>query len=188
MQPLDEDELAAIFRRIEKAARVRPRQLDAQQRRTSFTEVDPGLSPAEALREARRCLSCGCGKAGDCRVRRLATDYGADPRRFAGERRRFRQDLSHPDIVYEPGKCIVCDACVRVAAAAGEKLGVAIVGRGFKVTMATPFDEPLSAALQKAAEACAAACPTGALTLRRGRACELCGRVQITDLIAPTPP
>ena len=42
----------------------------------------------------------------------------ACPRRFAGARRRFSQDVSHPEIVYEPGKCISCDACVRIAAAA----------------------------------------------------------------------
>ena len=47
----------------------------------------------------------------------------ACPRRFAGARRRFSQDVSHPEIVYEPGKCISCDACVRIAAAAGEPLG-----------------------------------------------------------------
>ena len=79
-----------------------------------------------------------CRKSDCCLVRTLATEYGADPGRFAGARRRFTQDTSHPDIVYEPGKCILCDACVRIAAAAGEPLGLAAIGRGFDVAVAAP--------------------------------------------------
>jgi predicted molibdopterin-dependent oxidoreductase YjgC len=98
-----------------------------------------------------------------------------DVYRFAGERRRFSQDLSHPEIVYEPGKCIACDACVRIAAAAGEELGLALSGRGFDVRVAVPFDQPLSEGLRHAARRCAEACPTGALALRSARACDGCG-------------
>jgi NADH dehydrogenase/NADH:ubiquinone oxidoreductase subunit G len=107
-------------------------------------------------------------------VRSLATEYGADPYRFAGARRRFSQDLSHPEIVYEPGKCICCDACVRIAAAAGEDRGLAMIGRGFDVAVAVPFGQPLSSALRKVARQCAEACPTGALALRAARSCDLC--------------
>ena len=59
-------------------------------------------------------------------MRSLATEYEVDVYRFSGARRRFSQDLSHPDIIYEPGKCISCDACVRIAAAASERLGLAV--------------------------------------------------------------
>ncbi|HUU98043.1 MAG TPA: FAD-dependent oxidoreductase [Phycisphaerae bacterium] len=183
MRALDEQELAALFRRIEKAPRVRGRAkmifapTDVEQPRSSFVEVEAGLSEAQAIEEARRCLTCGCRKAEDCRVRRYATEYGVDPCRFSGERRRFSRDLSHPEIVYEPGKCIMCEACVRIAAEAKEELGVAIVGRGFSVTMQVPFERPLSEGLQRVAERCAQACPTGALALRTQRACDLtvCG-------------
>jgi NADH dehydrogenase/NADH:ubiquinone oxidoreductase subunit G len=126
------------------------------------------------VREARRCLSCGCRKADCCLVRSLATEYDVDVYRFAGQRRRFSQDLSHPEIIYEPGKCISCDACVRIAAAAGEELGLAMIGRGFDVAVAVPFGRPLSEGLRHAAQQCAAACPTGALALRTARSCDAC--------------
>ena len=91
----------------------------------SFDEVEAGLVRRRTPAARRgRCLTCGCRKADCCRVRTLATEYDADPYRFAGARRRFSQDVSHPEIVYEPGKCIMCDACVRIAAAAGEALGL----------------------------------------------------------------
>jgi NADH dehydrogenase/NADH:ubiquinone oxidoreductase subunit G len=110
-------------------------------------------------------------------VRTLATEYAADAGRFAGARRRFSQDTSHPEIVYEPGKCILCDACVRIAAAAGEALGLTAIGRGFDVAVAAPFGQPLSEALRKVALRCAEACPSGALALRSARSCDLgnCG-------------
>jgi formate dehydrogenase major subunit len=174
MQPVDDAERAAIFRAIESAARVATAELPMERRLASFDEVEQGLADSDAAREARRCLSCGCRKADCCLVRSLATEYDVDVYRFTGQRRRFSQDVSHPEIVYEPGKCISCDACVRIAAAAGEELGLAAIGRGFDVAVAVPFGRPLSEGLLHAAQRCAAACPTGALALRTARSCDAC--------------
>lgn len=174
MQPVDDAERAAIFRAIESAARVHADEIPMERRLASFDEVEDGLPHPDAAREARRCLSCGCRKADCCLVRSLATEYDVDMYRFAGQRRRFSQDVSHPEIIYEPGKCISCDACVRLAAAAGEELGLAMIGRGFDVTVAVPFGRPLSEGLRHAAQRCAAACPTGALALRTARSCDAC--------------
>jgi formate dehydrogenase major subunit len=174
LRPVDDAERAEIFRSIESARRPHAEELPRQRRVTSFDEVEPGLGAEDARREAQRCLSCGCRKADCCSVRALAAAHGADPYRFAGARRRFSQDLSHPEIVYEPGKCIMCDACVRVAADAGEPLGLSIVGRGFDVSVAVPFGAPLSEGLRTAARRCVEVCPSGALALRTLRACDLC--------------
>jgi NADPH-dependent glutamate synthase beta subunit-like oxidoreductase/ferredoxin len=174
MRPVDDAERAAIFRAIEKSPRVHTDELPMELRRTSFAEVDHGLTAEDAAREARRCLSCGCRKADCCTVRNLATEYEADVYRYAGQRRRFAQDDSHPEIVYEPGKCISCDICVRIAAAGGEALGVAMIGRGFDVAVAVPFGRPLSEGLRETARRCAEACPSGALALRTARSCDLC--------------
>ena len=174
MRPIDDHERAAILRAIEKAARVRLPEIDMERRLAGFDEVESGLPDDAAQREARRCLTCGCRKADCCQVRFLSAQYRADPYHFAGARRRFSQDGSHPEIIYEPGKCIMCDACVRIAEDAGEPLGVSIIGRGFDVTVAVPFDQPLSDGLREAARRCAEACPSGALALRTARSCDLC--------------
>jgi len=174
MRPIDDAERAAIFRAIERSARVPAPRIPIEQRTATFDEVERGLPPDDAMREARRCLSCGCRKQDCCLVRSLANEYEVDVYRFAGARRRFSQDLSHPEIVYEPGKCISCDACVRIAAAAGETLGLAMIGRGFDVAVAVPFRKPLAEGLRHAARRCAEACPTGALALRTARSCDAC--------------
>jgi formate dehydrogenase major subunit len=175
LQPIDDQELAAIFRNIEQHAQESVRELDPVRRRASFDEIVASFDRDTAMEEAKRCMSCGCTAAVGCSVRRWATEYQADPTRFLGARRRYERDDSHPQVIYEPGKCILCDACVRIAEESREELGVALVGRGFQVAMGVPFDRPLSEGLREVAERCAAACPTGALEIRRLRSCDLAG-------------
>jgi formate dehydrogenase major subunit len=171
MGKLDEREMAEFFRGIESQARARPGHLAVECRATSFDEVGPTLSPEQARVEARRCLGCGCYKATSCQLRQYATEYGADPTRFAGVRRRFRRDGSHPQVVYEPGKCILCGACVAVAEHAGDGLGLAIVGRGFEASVAVPLEGSLVEALPSVAREVAAVCPTGAFALKGEGGC-----------------
>jgi formate dehydrogenase major subunit len=166
MGKLDEDELAELFRRIESSARARMPELAVSERVRNFDEVELGLPLEEALKESGRCMECGCWKSTTCQLRQIATEYGADPLRFAGARRRFQRDMSHPDIVYEPGKCILCGACVKAAAAAGDELGLAIVGRGFDATVAVPLRGTLVEGLPTAAKRAAEVCPTGAFALK----------------------
>lgn len=151
MGRLEEAELATLLREASPEPPVRP------------SGEGGGFTSAEALREARRCLQCECAKLAECRLRRLATEYHASPSRFRYERRRFWRDSSHPQVVYEPGKCIACGLCLQITERAGEPLGLAFVGRGFSVRTAVPFHESLAAGLQRSAAECVAACPTGAL-------------------------
>ncbi|HOX59490.1 MAG TPA: FAD-dependent oxidoreductase [Candidatus Paceibacterota bacterium] len=170
---LSEDELAVFLRGIEQAPRAPMPHLPMAKRQTTFEEVELGFSPEAATRESRRCLGCGCGKAIPCRLRQFATEYGVDPQRFVGERRHFARDTSHPEIIFEPGKCIICGACVQVAAQAGEELGLSFIGRGFQVTVAAPFNKPMAEALRKSARRAAEVCPTGAIMLK-GTGCAGC--------------
>jgi ferredoxin len=126
-----------------------------------------GFTPEEARIEAERCLRCACERASNCRLRTFADRYDAHATRYAGERRTFDIDDSHPDIVFEPGKCIACGICVRLAAEAHEELGMAFIGRGFGVRAAAPFNSAMVEGLREVALACADACPTGALIRRQ---------------------
>jgi len=122
-----------------------------------------GFTDDQARREAGRCLHCDCRKAYNCRLRERCDQYGARPTRYKGDRRSFVQHRQHPKVIYEPGKCIDCGLCIQIAAAEGEKLGLAFVGRGFDVRVAVPFDYSMEQALEHAAAKCVEACPTGAL-------------------------
>jgi NADH dehydrogenase/NADH:ubiquinone oxidoreductase subunit G len=131
------------------------------------TEVPPQSRFArptlQAQAQAARCLHCDCRGLASCKLRRYATLYGADPRRYKAPRRQFQQDAQHAQVIYEPGKCIDCGLCVEIAAASGEKLGLTYIGRGFDVRIGVPLGHSLAEALTKVAAQCVAACPTAAL-------------------------
>ena len=171
MNKLDEQELAAFFRQVEEAPRAAMAERPAAERIRDFGEIEAGFPPETAKREAARCMNCGCWKATTCQLRQYSTEYGADPLRFAGARRKFERDSSHPEIVYEPGKCILCGACVVIAAEAGERLGLAIVGRGFEATVAVPLKGTLAEAIPAVARRVADICPTGAFALKGAGTC-----------------
>jgi len=134
--------------------------------RVEPADPDAGFTDDEARREAARCLHCDCRKADNCRLRDCAEAYGAKAAHFRGPRRDFVQIREHPDVIYEPGKCIACGLCIQIARNAGEEPGLSFVGRGFDVRVAVPFERPMSEALRKVAAECVAACPTGALAMR----------------------
>jgi len=129
-------------------------------------DADAGYTPAEAAAEAKRCMHCDCRKADNCKLRDYAEAYDAKPAHFRTERREFLQNLEHPDVIYEPGKCICCGLCVRISQQEGERFALSFVGRGFGVQVAPSLDRDISEALQAAAGKCVEACPTGALAMR----------------------
>jgi ferredoxin len=134
--------------------------------RVAPSQNDGGFTDAQARQEAARCLHCDCRKAESCKLRQYAQQYGARPSRYEGQRHRFVRCVEHPDVIYEPGKCIDCGLCIKIAAKAGEKLGLTFIGRGFDVRVAVPFDRSMAEALKHAANQCVTACPTGALAFK----------------------
>lgn len=172
MGKMTEEELAEFFRNIEETPRTPMPKIPVEERVDNFREVEIGFPKELAVSEANRCMGCGCGKADTCSLRQYATEYGADPLRFSGARRQFQRDFTHPEIVYEPGKCILCGACVAVAARAGEGLGLSIVGRGFEASVAVPLKGTMAEALPTVAARAAEVCPTGAFSLKSACLCK----------------
>lgn len=125
-----------------------------------------GFTPEQAAKEAEYCLHCDCRKESSCKLRIYAAEYGAKATQYRGKRRVFEQKIEHPDVIYEPGKCISCGICVRITETQKEKLGLTFIGRGFDVRVAVPFDKSITEGLAKTAREVVQSCPTGALAFK----------------------
>ena len=131
-----------------------------------------GLSKAQVIAEAARCLHCDCRAIDDCKLRTLSDEYKANQKHYWSEDRKavqkfgFSQEnktIQEEFVIYEPNKCIKCGICVRITEEHKEKFGMSFIGRGFDVVVGVPFDEALKDGIADVAEQVVKECPTGAL-------------------------
>lgn len=107
-----------------------------------------------------------CARNGVCELQRIAHHLRATlrPKGLHRLSRSLPIDDSHPAVVYDPNKCVLCGRCVRVCRRYSGVLGFA--HRGFGRVVTTFGDRPLGETACQGCAACAAVCPTGALVAR----------------------
>jgi [NiFe] hydrogenase diaphorase moiety small subunit len=112
---------------------------------TSCTHpAQPGMqveSRSEEITEKRRTLVqmlfvegnhfCpSCEKSGDCKLQAVAYDVGMLTPRFDHFYPHREVDASHPDILLDFNRCILCELCVRASSEVDGKGVFALSGRG----------------------------------------------------------
>jgi formate dehydrogenase major subunit len=155
-----------IFANQPKVDRQKMPELDMKPRISTFNEVEIGFDYETALKEAKRCLTCGCTQAGNCKTQDLCTEYGVNQERFKGSRRTFFVDDSHPKILYESHKCILCGNCIRYC---NEVKGLDIFGfvkRGFDTVVRPPLNIKIAETKINECLEVVEKCPTGALSYK----------------------
>lgn len=112
--------------------------------------------------ECRRCAAnkrCGLQKIAISRKLKLK------PRRIPRLERDAAVDESHPSIRLDRSKCVLCGQCVWVCQQTGAGV-LDFVHRGLATEVSTSGGLPLAETTCDGCQACAEACPTGALTSR----------------------
>jgi formate dehydrogenase major subunit len=137
--------------------------LTPEQRRDNFEPIYFGFTEEQALREASRCLECGCHDYYDCRLIRFANWYDVKPEKFAGEvHHRAEVPVASEVIVHNPDKCVLCGLCYRTCDQVAGKSFLGLYNRGFS-TVVNPMVPEEARTFCASCLKCVAACPTGAL-------------------------
>lgn len=150
----------------EKIPRVKMPTRPAEERKHDFKEVNLGLTREQAMKEAKRCLECGCHDYADCKLIRYANMVeGLDPTRLCGAVHNSFKEEKLVVIERNQGKCILCGLCVRVCDEVEGKGILGLVDRGFKTVIKPEFNKPETIADCINCKKCAEMCPTGALKI-----------------------
>ena len=149
-----------------KEPRSQARHLSPGDRRGNFSEVKETFDKGTAIKEAARCLECGCHDFFECKLIAYADRHDVEPDRFRESVPKVEFKDDHPFILRDPNKCILCGLCVRVCEELVGSAALGFVERGFNTVVKPAFEDPLSETTCISCGQCVSACPTGALQER----------------------
>ncbi|MBR5155618.1 MAG: [Clostridia bacterium] len=109
----------------------------------------------------RKCLTCDRNQK--CELQKLADDLGVNTITYEGERNVYDVDEVSPSIVRDNNKCVLCRRCVSACKTIQTVSVIDATERGFKTTIASPFNKSLGEVPCVNCGQCIVACPTGAL-------------------------
>lgn len=133
--------------------------------RNNFDEVELGYANDEvAIHETSRCLECGCTALFTCDLKKHATTYNAEQKRYEGEFKTYDVDFTHPFIEIDNNKCILCSRCIRICSEVVGASALGLVNRGFQTYVAPAMGNSLTDTPCESCGMCISACPTAAIS------------------------
>jgi formate dehydrogenase major subunit len=157
------------FEEMPNFERVKMHAIDVAERASGFKEVETGITVDEAVKEARRCLKCGCSVRFTCDLRREARTHGIEYKQPVHERPFIPIVDDHPFIIRDHNKCISCGRCI---AACQEIEGPDVLSyyiRQGRQLVGTKTGLKLQETDCVSCGQCVNACPCGALEYKRER-------------------
>lgn len=152
------------YQDVERMERVKSRLRSPDKRKTDFNEVELSLTEKEVAGEAERCMSCGCDEVFKCKLREYSTLYEAKQDKFPGVKNEFEIDESHPNMVLDNNKCVLCGRCVNLTQEITGEGAVGFLNRGFDTMVSPPIGREMADSKDMLLGDMIDACPTGALT------------------------
>ncbi|WP_031514788.1 FAD-dependent oxidoreductase [Desulfofalx alkaliphila] len=159
------DELdPAEFADREKIVRTPMPTVEPEIRKDSFKEFELGFTEELALREAERCLSCGCLDVFTCKLREYATALKVQADILGFGKKEYPVFADHPNIIRDPNKCVLCGNCVRICQEVEGAGVLGFINRGSETVVMPSMGVRLSDTNCRRCGQCVNICPTGALS------------------------
>ncbi|MCX7695017.1 MAG: NAD(P)-binding protein [Caloramator sp.] len=151
------------FKKFSKEERQEQYVLPSSERKMSFRPISKALTEEQAIKEASRCLECGCHDYFECKLVNYLQKYNIKVDRIKGKKHKRDINNTHPFILRNPDKCILCGLCYRTCEEVMGITALGLKGRGFDSEVIPEFNLPLNQSSCISCGQCIDVCPTGAL-------------------------
>jgi len=110
----------------------------------------------------------GCEKSGDCQLQAVGYFLGMEDTHFPHFFPSRRVDASHPDVMLDLDRCILCELCVRASRDCDGKSVFEVAGRGLESHLVDNSESGfLGDTAFNASDRAAHICPVGAILIKR---------------------
>jgi [NiFe] hydrogenase diaphorase moiety small subunit len=108
-----------------------------------------------------------CEKSGNCELQAMGYRLGVTTPKYPYLYPKREVDASHPDVLVDRNRCILCGRCVRASRDVDGKTVFEFAGRGLATRVAVNSEANLAGTNLSAADEAAKACPVGAILVKR---------------------
>lgn len=108
-----------------------------------------------------------CEKSGNCELQALAYRFGITAPQYPYQFPEKDVDASHPDILLDHNRCIMCARCVRASQELDGKNVFQSIGRGFKRKIGVNGEKALGDTNMAVTDRAADICPVGCIIKKR---------------------
>jgi len=108
-----------------------------------------------------------CEKSGNCELQALAYRFGITAPQYPFQFPKKEVDVSHPDVMLDHNRCIMCARCVRASQELDGKNVFQSVGRGFDRRIGVDGEKALCDTNMSVDDRAADVCPVGCIIKKR---------------------
>jgi [NiFe] hydrogenase diaphorase moiety small subunit len=108
-----------------------------------------------------------CEKSGNCELQAMAYRLGISAPKYPYLFPKKDVDATHPDILIDRNRCILCGRCVEASRDVDKKTALEFVGRSIDKKIAVNADAGLKGTNMKATDKAADVCPVGCIIKKR---------------------